>query len=113
MAATVNCPNYELNEQMCPCTEKSCPQHGICCDCMRYHRNSEQWPKTACMRGTKRPESTMSLPIAIPTACPNREINVESCPCTNTECSQHAFCCSCVRAHWKPDGSSRTKCMRD
>ena len=113
MAAAVQCPSFELNQQLCPCAELSCARHGVCCECMRYHMSSTQWPKTACMRGNARPQATMSLPMAVPEKCPNRETNVAACRCTYTECERHAFCCVCVRNHWKPDASSTTACMRD
>jgi hypothetical protein len=44
------CVNRERNEKTCPCEEKDCPRHGVCCECIAFHRNSKQWPKTACMR---------------------------------------------------------------
>ncbi|MCS7109217.1 MAG: hypothetical protein NZ903_00255 [Candidatus Micrarchaeota archaeon] len=44
------CPNKNENENDCPCPEISCPRHGICCECIRYHRSSKQWPKPACFR---------------------------------------------------------------
>lgn len=44
-----NCPNLEKNLKNCPCTE-DCPRKGKCCECIAYHRNSRQWPLTACLR---------------------------------------------------------------
>ena len=44
-----DCPNRARNEAACPCTETSCPRHGICCDCVRFHWGHPAWPKTACM----------------------------------------------------------------
>ena len=113
MAAAVQCPNLELNLTMCPCTELSCSRRGICCDCMRFHMQSVEWPRTACMRGTKRPPETLSLPLAVPENCPNYKINLEACPCTYEECERRGKCCACVRNHWKADASSATACMRD
>lgn len=109
----VTCPNYETNQQLCPCTEVGCERHGICCECMRFHMNSEQWPTTACMGGAKRPGGTMDLPVTVPVGCPNHEVNLEACACTYAECERRAYCCVCVRNHWKPDASSSTACMRD
>jgi hypothetical protein len=65
------------------------------------------------MRGVLRPAATVDLPLAVPTACQNRERNLEMCPCQYDTCERHAFCCACVRNHWKADGSSSTACMRD
>jgi hypothetical protein len=31
--------------------------------------------------------------------CPNREVNAESCPCTNKGCERRGQCCACVRKH--------------
>ncbi len=113
MAVVVaTCPNQKLNLEMCPCTA-DCERRGICCECMNYHMQSTQWPKTACMRGTPRPASTLELPLAIPVDCPNHERNKQTCACTYEECERRAFCCVCVRNHWKADGSSATACMRD
>ncbi|MCX6798714.1 MAG: hypothetical protein NTW59_01290 [Candidatus Diapherotrites archaeon] len=36
------------NEKQCPCPETSCKRHGVCCECVRYHRNSGDRP--ACLR---------------------------------------------------------------
>ncbi|MEM3408216.1 MAG: hypothetical protein QXT40_01730 [Candidatus Micrarchaeia archaeon] len=44
------CPNKKENEKDCPCPEIDCPRHGICCECIRFHKNSKQWPKPACFR---------------------------------------------------------------
>ncbi|MEW5955404.1 MAG: hypothetical protein AB1626_02595 [Candidatus Micrarchaeota archaeon] len=46
----MNCVNREKNERKCPCSKTDCPRHGICCECIRYHRSNEQHPKPACMR---------------------------------------------------------------
>jgi hypothetical protein len=108
----VDCPNYELNLKMCPCTAEDCVRRGICCDCIAYHRASVQWPRTACMGGTPRPADTLDFPQAIPDNCPNSARNQQACVCTADNCGRHAVCCACVRNHWKADGSSATSCMR-
>ena len=109
--AVVECPNIEINKQMCPCTETDCPRHGICCECLAYHANSTQWPLTACMRGAKRPEETMSLPKEHAEKCAQYEKNLERCPCTSEDCVRKGVCCDCVRNHW--GGEKAVACMRD
>ncbi|MCX8159168.1 MAG: hypothetical protein N3D20_02670 [Candidatus Pacearchaeota archaeon] len=42
------CLNKEENERDCPCKEKDCENHGICCLCLRYHR--KEGGKPACFR---------------------------------------------------------------
>lgn len=34
------------NLKTCPCTYPSCPRKGICCQCIRHHR--EKWQLPAC-----------------------------------------------------------------
>ncbi len=36
------------NKNECPCPEEDCPRHGICCQCVMYHRNTNILP--ACLR---------------------------------------------------------------
>lgn len=111
MIQAADCPNYEINKQMCPCTETDCERHGICCECVAYHRKSTQWPLTACMR-TNRLESTLSLAMATDPKCDNYERNKENCPCTNEACDRLGTCCDCIRNHWKADGSGQPACLR-
>lgn len=111
--AAVKCPNYEINLQMCPCTETSCDRRGICCECTQYHVNSTQWPLSACMRGIKRPAGTLSLSKEVPADCPNRERTIEVCACTYEPCDRRGYCCVCVRNHWTEDGTGLTACFRD
>ncbi len=108
--AAVQCPNHEINLQMCPCTE-ACDRHGICCECVAYHRGSRQWPVTACMRQAARPVQTLSL-CGVAEACDNQLRNVEACPCEAEECSRRGWCCECVRNHWTEDGTGRVACMK-
>ncbi|MCL1815896.1 MAG: DUF6485 family protein [Treponema sp.] len=35
--------NVERNKSRCPCTF-NCGKHGICCDCLEYHRSSGELP---------------------------------------------------------------------
>jgi len=39
-----NCPNKEINSKDCNCTYGGCSKHGICCECVRYHRNRGELP---------------------------------------------------------------------
>ena len=32
------------NIDRCNCTYAGCPRHGICCDCIAYHRRSNELP---------------------------------------------------------------------
>lgn len=34
----------EQNLKHCTCTEASCPKSGICCECIKYHRNNDELP---------------------------------------------------------------------
>ena len=34
------CPNKEKNEEKCTCAYASCERHGICCECIRFHREN-------------------------------------------------------------------------
>jgi hypothetical protein len=38
-----DCPNKEKNLEMCTCTY-SCNKRGNCCECVAYHRKSNQIP---------------------------------------------------------------------
>lgn len=40
----MNCPNKTKNINMCNCTYSGCPRHGICCECLDYHRAKNQIP---------------------------------------------------------------------
>ncbi len=108
--AAVQCPNHEINLQMCPCTE-SCDRRGICCECLTYHRGSRQWPATACMRQAARPVQTLSL-CGVAEACDSHLRNVEACLCEAEECPRLGWCCECVRNHWTEDGTGRVACMK-
>jgi len=48
MTERKECLNKELNEKDCPCSDSSCERHGICCECVKYHRNNGGMP--ACLR---------------------------------------------------------------
>ncbi len=42
------CPNVKINEQNCSCASATCERHGICCECVAYHKDKDQLP--ACLR---------------------------------------------------------------
>jgi hypothetical protein len=42
------CPNKKENEKECPCSEIDCSRHGICCECISYHRKHNE--KTSCLK---------------------------------------------------------------
>lgn len=44
-----------------------------------------------------------------PVNCPNRAINLQMCPCPNTECERRGICCLCVQAHHR--AGKPTACM--
>ncbi|WP_084154161.1 DUF6485 family protein [Maridesulfovibrio frigidus] len=39
-----NCSNKVNNAKNCPCTYTNCDKHGLCCDCVQYHRKKDQLP---------------------------------------------------------------------
>ena len=42
------CPNKEKNEKDCSCDSDTCERHGVCCECIRYHRENNGVP--ACLK---------------------------------------------------------------
>jgi hypothetical protein len=39
-----DCSNKKTNDAMCNCTYSGCPRHGICCECLAYHRRNGELP---------------------------------------------------------------------
>ena len=39
-----NCPNKKKNDSVCNCTYTGCARHGVCCECLAYHRCSGELP---------------------------------------------------------------------
>ncbi|MCG8430922.1 MAG: DUF6485 family protein [Candidatus Omnitrophica bacterium] len=39
-----DCRNLKRNKEMCNCTYAGCPRHGVCCECLAYHRRSGELP---------------------------------------------------------------------
>jgi len=105
------CPNYEINIQMCPCTNEDCANRGICCECLLAHASSGS--KSACMRGVERRPETMVLASQAATTCAtNQTRNLETCVCSYEPCQNKGVCCNCVRNHFTTDGTGRVSCMR-
>jgi len=42
------CQNKKENEKNCTCTSTDCERHGICCECIKYHR--EKGGKPGCLK---------------------------------------------------------------
>jgi uncharacterized protein DUF6485 len=36
--------NVDRNKAKCACTYEPCPRKGICCECISYHRKSNELP---------------------------------------------------------------------
>lgn len=39
-----DCPNREINREDCGCTYPGCPRKGMCCVCIRHHREKGEMP---------------------------------------------------------------------
>jgi Domain of unknown function (DUF6485) len=44
IAKMPECPNQTANLAQCPCTYEPCSRKGVCCECLRYHRDSGELP---------------------------------------------------------------------
>lgn len=40
----MDCPNNTKNAHQCNCTYPGCPRHGVCCECLTYHRHQNELP---------------------------------------------------------------------
>ncbi|MFW5487455.1 MAG: DUF6485 family protein [Desulfovibrio sp.] len=38
------CPRAKINAQLCNCTYSGCSRHGLCCECLHYHRQRGELP---------------------------------------------------------------------
>jgi len=38
------CQNRETNKDNCTCTYPGCPRKGMCCECIKHHREKEEIP---------------------------------------------------------------------
>ncbi len=43
----MNCPNRKINLENCNCTYPGCEKKGMCCECIRFHREMGEIP--ACL----------------------------------------------------------------
>ena len=109
MAAAIECPNHEVNLQMCPCPSEDCERKGICCLCAQHH--AAKGGKTACMGGAERPAETRAL-RGVREKCDNHQKNLEFCPCDYDPCSNRGTCCDCIRNHWGSTAYPAVACMR-
>jgi hypothetical protein len=37
----MTCPNTKI-EIKCTCPKNDCPRHGICCECVAFHRDTKK-----------------------------------------------------------------------
>ncbi len=40
----MDCVNKKKNLENCNCTYPGCPKKGMCCECIRYHREKGELP---------------------------------------------------------------------
>ncbi|HNW39912.1 MAG TPA: DUF6485 family protein [Candidatus Omnitrophota bacterium] len=40
----MDCLNKKKNDVNCNCTYPGCPRHGVCCECLAYHRPNNELP---------------------------------------------------------------------
>ncbi len=106
-----DCANYEINLKMCPCTNESCPNRGICCECVQAH--SAAGKPNACNREpNRRDPATISLSELAVKCRTNYDRNLAFCPCDYQPCNNKGTCCSCVRNHFNVEGTGRVACMK-
>jgi hypothetical protein len=43
----MDCTNQARNAKRCTCTYGGCERHGVCCECIAYHRSAGELP--ACL----------------------------------------------------------------
>jgi len=43
-----DCINKMENKYDCPCPDNDCERHGICYECIKYHKNKKNTP--VCLR---------------------------------------------------------------
>ncbi|HOL09497.1 MAG TPA: DUF6485 family protein [Bacillota bacterium] len=44
----MSCQNINLNKEQCSCVYTTCERHGVCCQCISYHRKNGDLP--GCLR---------------------------------------------------------------
>ena len=47
----MSCVHKKKDSIVCSCEDSACPRHGICCECLSYHREQNQLP--ACLKDLK------------------------------------------------------------
>jgi len=65
----MDCDNKVRNDTFCNCTYPGCPKHGVCCECVAYHRSRGELP--ACYF-TNEQEKTWDRSIAYFVRCHSR-----------------------------------------
>ncbi|MFH0918305.1 MAG: DUF6485 family protein [Candidatus Omnitrophota bacterium] len=40
----MECLNKKKNDLTCNCSYPGCPRHGVCCECLVYHRSNNELP---------------------------------------------------------------------
>ncbi|MCX7038988.1 MAG: DUF6485 family protein [Spirochaetes bacterium] len=40
----MKCVNESVNAKRCTCTYPGCSRHGVCCECIAYHRGMGELP---------------------------------------------------------------------
>ena len=40
----MNCQNQDINKERCTCPYTTCSRHGICCECVAYHKKEGGLP---------------------------------------------------------------------
>lgn len=40
----MDCANRKENLARCNCSYPGCPRHGVCCECLDYHRRMSELP---------------------------------------------------------------------
>lgn len=43
----MDCPNRDINLEHCNCTYPGCSKKGMCCECIKFHRENGEIP--ACL----------------------------------------------------------------
>lgn len=41
---SLDCENKERNLEDCNCSYSGCPRKGICCECVKHHRDKNELP---------------------------------------------------------------------
>ena len=44
MRKNAHCPRAEVNASLCNCSVAGCTRHGLCCECLHFHRERGELP---------------------------------------------------------------------